>query len=185
MSFPAYTPAEAERRETFLALMNAFSYPGRTYELPLPADAAFADGAQAIADALLDLETSYHTPDTDLVAKLAQTSARALPVARATYHFYPTIDDAALADIREAHVGTMLYPDQAATLIIGCQLNAGNPLRWTGPGINGERRISIDGLPEAFWSLRQTAIRYPLGWDVVLLAGQIVVGLPRSTRIDL
>lgn len=85
----------------------------------------------------------------------------------------------------------MLYPDQAATLFVGCALGnaeAGESptiLKLTGPGIQGERYFRVSGLPAEFWALRERAARFPLGWDVFLVdATGKVIGLPRSTRID-
>src|SRR5262245_6503257 len=120
MSFPSYTEAEARSRETFMALMWAFSYPGRIQHLP-----GSPDALTLIAETLLDLETSYYTPDSRLMTTLAYTGAEALPVDQAAYHFYPVIEPADLATIRRAGAGTMLYPDEAATLIVGCSLGQG------------------------------------------------------------
>src|SRR5258708_4807298 len=114
MTFPLYTAAEAQSRETFLALMWALSYPGRVYQLP--------DGVQAfqlIAETLLDLETSYFTPDETLQPILATTGAHARQAGDAAYHFYQQITETTLSHVRQASVGTMLYPDTAATLVMG------------------------------------------------------------------
>ncbi|MCU0511579.1 MAG: phosphonate C-P lyase system protein PhnH [Anaerolineae bacterium] len=175
MTHPAFTPAEARQRDTFLALMWALSYPGRTATLPA------GDALAGIGEALLDLETTYYTPDAALAALLARSGARRLPPDRAAYHFYPQVDAAALADIALAAVGSMLYPDDAATLIIGCRLHSGAALRLTGPGIPGEQRCQVAAAPE-LWSLRARS-PFPTGWDVFLVDGLQVVGLPRSTRL--
>jgi len=86
--------------------------------------------------------------------------------------------------LAEVPVGTYTYPDQSATLVIGCRLGAGRQLRLTGPGIASAVRLRIDGIPEAFWPLRDHACRYPLGWDVVLVSGDQVAGLPRTTHAE-
>lgn len=171
----AYTPQEARTRETFLALMWALSNPGRAQIIP------YTDSFIAIGDSLLDLETSYYTPDANLAAALQRTGARALEPERAAYHFYPQLT--ALDGVEAASTGTMLYPDQAATLLIGCAFDAGQTLRLTGPGIATSLNIRVNGIDPAFWSLRQQVNHYPLGWDVFLIAGQQVIGLPRTTQI--
>jgi alpha-D-ribose 1-methylphosphonate 5-triphosphate synthase subunit PhnH len=178
MSSPVYTFEEARDRETFLALMWALSYPGRVHTLPQGMDAM----AQ-IGGALLDLETTFYTPDGELADQLLRTGARALPPADAAYHFYPSLDDAALDSIAEASKVTMLRPDESATLIIGCAFASGSTFRWTGPGINGAQDVRLGGIPARFWSLRKQAIRYPLGWDVYFVDGRDVIGLPRTTAI--
>jgi alpha-D-ribose 1-methylphosphonate 5-triphosphate synthase subunit PhnH len=178
-SHPPYTTSEARSRETFLALMWALSYPGRAQTLP-DYDEPFA----LIGETLLDLETSFFTPDGHLRTRLAQTGARLLKPERAAYHFYPTIDDDALATIASASVGTLSYPDQAATLIISAHFGSGGALSLTGPGINGSAVVQIDGIPASFWKLRERSV-FPLGWDVFFVDGLAVLGLPRSTKVTL
>lgn len=179
MTFPAYTTAEAQSRETFLGLMWALSYPGRVHTLP---DAA--EPFSMIADTLLDLETSFFTPDATTQLMLTRTGAHARTADEAAYHFYPQMTDATLVDIRQASAGTMLYPDTAATFIIGCEIGSGAEFVLSGPGVNGQQAIQIGGLPDAFWELRETACKYPLGWDVFFVDGRRVIGLPRSTRME-
>lgn len=179
MTFPLYTAAEAQSRETFLALMWALSYPGRVHHLPDSVDAF-----TLIAGTLLDLETSFFTPDESLQAVLANTGAHTRQSSDAAYHFYGQVTESTLSDIRQASVGTMLYPDTAATLVIGCTLNSGTEFVLSGPGVNGQQAVQIGSVPDAFWELRETACKFPLGWDVFLVDSQQVIGLPRSTRLE-
>ena len=180
MQVPKYTEEEALARETFLALMQGLSYPGRIFKLPVSEDDVFI----AIAETLLDLETSYYTPDSSLADDLAKTGSRAFEQERASYHFYAQLDERALGTIKQASVGTMLYPDRSATLIIACKFGTGLPLILAGPGIKTETHIQVDGIDHNFWTLRQNATRYPLGWDIFLVDNNRVVGLPRTTLIN-
>ncbi len=177
MNVPLYTSAEARARETFLALMWALSYPGRSKRLST--SSPYAD----MGAALLDLETSFYTPDAELETVLRHTGARSLPSGRAAYHFYPALTVDHLGELKNASVGTMQYPDQSATLVIGCTLGQGSTVDLSGAGIQGVYTITIGGIPAEFWTLRQQIIRYPLGWDIFLVSGQDVIGIPRSTRI--
>ncbi|MDX2139586.1 MAG: phosphonate C-P lyase system protein PhnH [Chloroflexota bacterium] len=179
MTLPIYTADEARDRETFLALMWALSYPGRVHALPQG-----VDSMPQIGDALLDLETTFYTPDAAIADQLLRTGARALPPAEAAYHFYPSLDDAALGSLAEASRGTMLRPDEGATLIIGCAFASGSVFTLTGPGIKDTQNVRLGGIPARFWSLRKQAIRYPMGWDVYLVDGRDVIGLPRTTMIE-
>lgn len=171
-----YTADEALARETFLSLMWSLSYPGRVYEIP------DANPFTAIAHTLLDLETTFFTLDVDLAGQLAATGARELPVDEAAYHFYPDLHE--LDTVQRASAGTMLFPDRAATLVIGCRLESGQSLRLSGPGVDGQRSVQVGGLPSGFWSLRQKVNQYPLGWDIYLIDGQRVIGLPRTTMVE-
>lgn len=177
MAHPIYTLYEARTRSTFLALMWAFSYPGRIQTLPA------GDSFEAIAMALLDLETSLFTPDGSLAAHLATTGARALTPERAAYHFYPELTTDALRDIERANPGTMLYPDDGATLIIGAQLGSGTTLTLTGPGIPKQQVVQVGGIPSEFWALR-SQWHFPMGWDIYLIDGVQALGLPRSTKVS-
>ncbi len=186
INHPVYTASEALTRETFLALMWSLSYPGRVYELPCD---VLAGGAfHAIADTLLDLETSTYTPDALLAEYLAYSGARALAPERAAYHFYPALDVAQLATVARADAGTLLYPDHGATLFIGCEFESAahgaTTLKLNGPGIPPAAPVTVEvsGIPEEFWA-RRAAHRYPLGWDVYLVGRAQIVGLPRTTRI--
>ena len=89
--------------------------------------------------------------------------------------------------LEQASVGDYLYPDRSATLVIGCKWKdpTGARLRLSGPGIPQQTRVQIGGLPDAFWSLRERSSRYPLGWDIYLLSGRYVIGLPRTTRVEM
>lgn len=187
---PVYTPEEAQSRETFLALLRGLSYPGRKQALPLPQDTSTTRALAVIGTALLDLETTYFVApgNEPLMAQLTLTGARAVDSAHAAYQFYPTLkQDADLTLIEPAPIGDMQNPDKAATLIIGCQLapvEAATSFTLTGPGIQTQQTLDVAGIAPAFWALRQQRFsQYPLGWDVFLVAGSQVVGLPRTTII--
>jgi alpha-D-ribose 1-methylphosphonate 5-triphosphate synthase subunit PhnH len=62
--------------------------------------------------------------------------------------------------------------------------DAGAGHRLSGPGILGEARLAVRGLPAGFWqALRENHGRFPRGIDVLLTAGRHLVALPRTTRI--
>ena len=82
--------------------------------------------------------------------------------------------------------GTDEYPDRSATLIVQVRaLIAGAGRRLTGPGIAGEARLEVDGLPESFWKWAcDNHARFPRGVDVFMRAGQVLAALPRTTRVE-
>lgn len=171
---------EARTQQTFTALMWAFSYPGRAQNLS-------GDGLQswmAIGETLIDLETSYYTSHTELNTLLSRLGARAQTPARALYQFYPQLEASSLAALQNAPSGNYLSPDEAATLVIGVEFGAGQVLRLRGPGIKQEVEIRVKGLPSAFWQLRVKRNKYPMGWDIFLVGQGYVVGLPRTTQIE-
>lgn len=184
MTTPTLSRAEGVNRQTFLALMWALSHPGRTYEF----DAAVAqppENLAAIGDCLLDLETTFFTPDAALGQRLEQTTARRVPADEAAYHFYPQVREQDLQEIERASVGDMLYPDRSATLVLGCTLGQGVEMTLSGPGIQQQATIQVGSVPHALWTLRAQTLRYPIGWDIFLVDKNQVVGLPRTTELSI
>ncbi len=88
--------------------------------------------------------------------------------------------------LADFHQGTPEYPDRSATVVIQVpSLQEGGALRLQGPGIKGETRLDVGGLPSAFWQAWQANHRrYPLGVDLVLTAGHQLVALPRSIHVE-
>jgi alpha-D-ribose 1-methylphosphonate 5-triphosphate synthase subunit PhnH len=128
--------------------------------------------------------TNCYTNDPELLRLLASTGARRRPPGAALYQFYPALTAADVPPLAEAPCGTYSYPDESATLVIGCALGTGRRLRLHGPGIASTIEFLVGGIPDAFWPLRERVCRYPLGWDVLLVAHDRVVGLPRTTQIE-
>ncbi|NTU84968.1 MAG: phosphonate C-P lyase system protein PhnH [Chloroflexales bacterium] len=180
MRTPLMTPAEARSQQTFSALMWALSYPGRPQPIAETGLAAFA----AIGAALLDLETSYYTNHPELASMLARSGSRPLPPSQAQYQLYPELTVEAMYGLAAAPVGTYTDPDASATLVIGCALGAGPRLRLSGPGVAEPVTLAVSGPLVALWELRALACNPPLGWDLVLVARNQIVGLPRSTKVE-
>ena len=82
-------------------------------------------------------------------------------------------------------LGTPDYPDRSATLLLPVlSLTNGAPLALTGPGIETDRTIAPAGLPAGFLPvMAQNHAGFPLGFDLVLVAGEDALALPRTTRI--
>ena len=187
---PTQTATEAASRATFLALMGALSRPGTIHSLPGDPQGDELRTFVAIGKALLDLETSYYTPEALLSRKLALTGAKVRNPAQAAYHFYPHLYAEDLTAIEQASVGDYLYPDRGATVMIGCRFGdrSGQCMQLSGPGVlnqSPESRIQVSDLPVEFWRQRARRIHYPMGFDAYLIDGQKVIGLPRSTQVEL
>ena len=153
--------------------------------LPVTNDTHSLAAFAMVGRTLLDLETSFFTHDAVLRVELERTGSTMRAVTDAAYLYFPQLTEADLPLVEQATIGDETYPDNGATLVIGCRLNGPHAvnLRLSGPGIQGETTLCVAGLPPAFWQLRERRIRYPLGIDLFLLDGPTVVGLPRTTRI--
>lgn len=170
---------EARTQQVFTALMWALSYPGQIQTLPENVPPFLS-----IGETLVDLETSYYTTNPELDEQFARLGARSKQVAQALYQFYPRFSDALLPLLQNAPVGTYLSPDSSATLVLGATIGSGYPLRLTGPGIQQETILDVNGISPRFWELRKEKNVYPMGWDIFLVQGNQVVGLPRTTQVE-
>jgi alpha-D-ribose 1-methylphosphonate 5-triphosphate synthase subunit PhnH len=89
------------------------------------------------------------------------------------------LDQFALGDVR--------YPERSTTVIITCDdLTSGAPIALTGPGVEARLTIRPSGLPGDFLAMAQANHEmFPRGVDILLVAGSQMVGLPRSTKLEL
>jgi alpha-D-ribose 1-methylphosphonate 5-triphosphate synthase subunit PhnH len=78
------------------------------------------------------------------------------------------------------------FPGESTTLIIQVAgLTFGKGRKLTGPGIEGEHFLEVEGMSEEFWSAwRANHSRYPLGVDLILSAGRELAALPRTTWVE-
>jgi alpha-D-ribose 1-methylphosphonate 5-triphosphate synthase subunit PhnH len=185
---PTLSSVELREHGTFEALMWALSRPGEVQEFGVRDGDAM--GLETVAEALLDLEVSYCSSDAVLETSLARTGAQARAINQAEYVFCTHLELDILEQLEHASIGTLVYPDQSATIVIACAFGSGLNLRLTGPGIQSETRVRVLGVPEEFFALRNRVSSYPLGWDVLLVeksanSSARVIGLPRTTRIEL
>jgi alpha-D-ribose 1-methylphosphonate 5-triphosphate synthase subunit PhnH len=69
-------------------------------------------------------------------------------------------------------------------MVAEARFGTGQRLRLTGPGIETFAEVALDGIAPAFWAMRAALCRYPAGFDLFLICGAQVIGLPRSTTIE-
>jgi alpha-D-ribose 1-methylphosphonate 5-triphosphate synthase subunit PhnH len=91
-----------------------------------------------------------------------------------------------LPDLAGVAPGDPEYPERAATVIVQvADLRVAPGYRLRGPGILGHVDVAADGLSPDFWQAFQAnRKRFPLGFDAVLVAGQRMLGLPRSVTVE-
>lgn len=87
--------------------------------------------------------------------------------------------------LAECNLGTDEYPDRSTTIVAEVPALTGGPkMMLAGPGIAGTQEFTPAGLPEDFslqWS--ENRALFPRGVDLLLIADDQVIGLPRSSRI--
>ncbi|MEL6451892.1 MAG: phosphonate C-P lyase system protein PhnH [Pseudomonadota bacterium] len=172
---PAPSPMEAHANATFDALLWALSRPGTVRGLPSP-------GEVPIIRALLDRECRAYAADPVLVPEILRVGAELAEVEAADHVFLGALREP--GPLMAVRLGSDLYPDDGATVVLRAQIGHGARLRLSGPGIEGATDISIGGLADGFWHQRQALLRYPMGFDLFLLDGAAVIGVPRSTHVE-
>ena len=190
MTAPAANPVFASQ-VAFRALMECFARPGEIRTLgggnaPVPMTAASAALIHSLAD--------YETPiwlDSSFASAPAvgdwirfQTGAPLTPEPREAA-FALIANPQSMPDFEQFAQGTEEYPDRSTTLIIQVERFSGRALTVEGPGIKAARSVAAEPLPGDFVE-RMAANRemFPRGIDLVLVAGDQVVALPRSIRVS-
>jgi alpha-D-ribose 1-methylphosphonate 5-triphosphate synthase subunit PhnH len=95
------------------------------------------------------------------------------------------VDCATLPDLERFSFGTAEYPDRSTTLILQVEsLTQGHAYELRGPGINGAVVLRANIEPkDLFERLAVNATLFPRGIDVVLVADDEIVAIPRTTRL--
>lgn len=171
---PVPSEFEARSNAVFDAIMWALARPGRLRDLPEP-------GMSQIVEALIDRECAVHCADPDL-ARTARRTGAALVAPEAADHVF--LADVQAPLLEQLRCGSDLHPEDGATLVAAADFSTGCRLRLTGPGVDGEEIVTVGGLPGDVWQRRARAMRYPMGFEIVLIDGARILGLPRSTRAE-
>lgn len=181
-----------DSQRVFRGVLDAMAHPGRIVGL----DAAVATaaplhrGTMALLLALTDLETPlWLSPSAgnDAVLGAIRFHCGSPIVADPSRAAFAVAASAAERPRLDAlDLGSDLYPERAATLILQVDgLGVGREIVLAGPGIDGTARLAVDGLDEAFWAERNALeILFPRGLDVILVDGEAVATVPRSTAVE-
>lgn len=197
MLAPGFADPVHDTQAVFRTLLNALSRPGtiETIETPLPAADAAADGtprAGLAAFAALLALADYATPiwlaqpDAALAAALRFHADAPLAATPRDAAFAYVHDAAALPPLDAFACGTDESPEHSATVFVRVDaLMGGAPLTLSGPGIETTQTFAPVGLPERFWQERAAlAPLFPCGIDFYFVCGAQIVGLPRTTRVE-
>lgn len=175
----------------FRALMDAFARPGEIRTLRGGnAPAPLAPASAALVRSLADYETPVWLDEAlagvPAVADWIRFHTGAPLVNEPGEAVFALIaDPLALPDFARFALGSEEYPDRSATLIVQIERFAGRTFSLDGPGIKGTRALAAEPLPEDFADrLRGNRELFPRGIDLVLVAGDQIAALPRSTRVS-
>ena len=179
-------------QSTFRSVMEAMARPGSVQRIIAAAGmpAGMMPGTAAIALTLFDHDTPLWldarlsaTPD---VAKWLKFHTSVPVVSEPSVCAFALIGDAAaLPALDRFSFGSNEYPDRSTTLVLQVEsLTEGPAFELRGPGIDGVADLrAMIRPPDLFAQLAINATLFPRGIDVVLVAGDAIVAIPRTTRL--
>lgn len=196
---PGFADPIHDAQGVFRAVLDALARPGqlRSVGSRLAHSDEASVAARATLLALADATTPVwlQTPLAEVASALRfHTGAPLLygDAALATAQFALLTDPARCPALDRFAFGTSESPEHSATLIVdvptlavGHANDGGLHLRLRGPGIATHTDVSVSGLDAAFWQARAAlAPRFPAGLDLLIAAGDTVLGLPRTTQVE-
>jgi alpha-D-ribose 1-methylphosphonate 5-triphosphate synthase subunit PhnH len=179
-------------QSTFRSVMDAMARPGSVQRIAAAAGAPYPmmRGAAAIALTLFDHDTPLWLDplmsETSDAAKWLKFHTSAPVIADSAICSFALIGDAgALPDLDRFSFGSNEYPDRSTTLILQVEsLTQGPTFELRGPGIDGTTVLQAMIQPsDLFERLAINAALFPRGIDVVLVADDAIVAIPRTTRL--
>ncbi len=179
-------------QSTFRSVMDAMARPGSIQRIAVAtgAPSPLMRGAAAIALTLFDHDTPVwldaamsRTAD---VTKWLKFHAGAPVIADSSICSFALIGDPrTLPALDRFAFGSNEYPDRSITLILQIgSLTEGSRFELRGPGIDGSTVLQARIEPaDLFERLGINAALFPRGIDVVLVADDAIVAIPRTTRL--
>src|ERR1700759_3537976 len=177
---------------TFRAVMDAMARPGSVHCIASASGTppGLMRGTAAIALTLFDHDTPLRLDESlsgiPEAAKWLKFHTSAPVVADPSIASFALIGDAAgLPELDRFSFGSNEYPDRSTTLILQVEsLREGLTFELSGPGIDGTAVLMATIAPtDLFARLAINATLFPRGIDVVLVADDAVVAIPRTIRL--
>jgi alpha-D-ribose 1-methylphosphonate 5-triphosphate synthase subunit PhnH len=179
-------------QSTFRSVMDAMARPGsvQRIEAPVGVPAPMMRGTAAIALTLFDQDTPVWLDKamtaTANVSKWIRFHASAPVIGDpGICHFAVIGNPAALQGFDGFALGSNEYPDRSTTLIIQVgSLTQGPVIELSGPGIDGTASLrATTAIPDLLDRLALNAKLFPRGVDLILVADDSIVAIPRTTRL--
>ena len=176
----------------FRGVLDAMAHPGSIVtvnDLPPRIDrlAAATNGILlTLADSTTPIWLAPSLATDDTVAHLRFQCGRS-PVADPARAMFAVIDYERGLGLGRFDGGTPEYPDRSATVIVQVT-GFGGKVQATlrGPGIDGSQAFFVDDMTARDWqAVRTNHERFPLGVDLIFVAGHRIAAIPRSTRVEL
>ena len=179
----------SDAQAAFRAVLDAMARPGRMAHFAAPTEMppGLGRAAAALALTLVDMDTPvWLSPACASAADWLRFHCSARVAARPSAARFAFATAAECPPLANFDLGTNEYPDQSTTLILEVpSLVLGGALALRGPGIETVAQVGIAGLPSGFWGQREMLHElFPRGLDIVFVAGETALALPRTTRVE-
>lgn len=181
-------------QSAFRTVMDAMARPGSVLRIDCAIDgpAPIMPASAAIALTLFDHDTpvwlDQRMADAVNVARWIKFHTSAPIVADSALSSFALVaEPAALPDFDRFAAGSDDYPDRSTTLLLQVEaLGEGTALELRGPGIDGTAvlRVAID-MPDLLDRLAINRTLFPRGIDLILISGDQIAAIPRTTRLTL
>ena len=186
---PAFVDPVAAAQTCFRGLLDAMAHPGAIQSIAIDLDGpkGVDTATTVLLLSLLDHETALWLESgehADAAHEFFAFHCGCLCATSPGSAQFAVIDNP--APLRLFNAGAAERPDQSATVFVQVQnLEKGEPVRLSGPGIENHRVIAPRGPDRDFWQFVQyNAALFPRGIDLVLVAGKRFCALPRTTRVE-
>ena len=179
-------------QNTFRSVMDAMARPGSVHCIASASGTppGMMRGTAAIALTLFDHDTPLwldpRMSEASEVEKWLKFHTSAPVVSDSSIASFALIGNAAaLPALDSFSFGSNEYPDRSTTLILQVEsLREGLAFELSGPGIDGTTVLQATIEPlDLFARLAINATLFPRGIDVVLVADDSIVAIPRTTRL--
>jgi alpha-D-ribose 1-methylphosphonate 5-triphosphate synthase subunit PhnH len=189
---PGFADKVLSAQSTFRSVMDAMARPGTVQRIvPMTGTPdTMMRGMAAIALTLFDHDTPLwldpRMAESTDVLKWLKFHTGAPVIQDCSIAAFALISDGVLLpDLKRFALGTNEYPDRSTTVIIQVEsLDSGPSFELRGPGIDGVATLQASFKPfDLFEQLRFNEALFPRGIDVVLVADDAVVAIPRTTRV--
>lgn len=196
-TLPGFANPVHDSQRTFRALLDAMARPTLPQRIDavrassLRAPAPLGAGAAAVVLALCDeyapiwLDPALRASEEVVAwlrfhtgARIVDDAAEALFVVASSPRAVPPLDELMLGTDEDPHLSATVVVDATGVGTVGA-------LRATGPGVDGEALWDGAGLSEALLAQHeQQGGLFPRGVDLILVAGDVVRAIPRTTVLE-
>jgi alpha-D-ribose 1-methylphosphonate 5-triphosphate synthase subunit PhnH len=179
-------------QSTFRSVMDAMARPGSVHRVAATAGAprAMMRGTAAIALTLFDHDTPVWLDpllsETADVTKWLKFHTSAPVIEDSSICSFALIGDArALPALDRFAFGSNEYPDRSTTLILQVEsLTQGPTIELRGPGIDDTAVLQVATVSQdLFERLEINQTLFPRGIDLVMVADDAIVAIPRTARL--